>query len=74
MQKDLATLRHEAKSLTKALNRESDPVASRHLAKAATAAKQALRRASQNESYEVPMRTPWGRMATPSNYYEELGK
>ena len=74
LNKDLATLRHDAKALRKAFNTEVDPALKRHLQKAAQRAATDLAGALQNESYAVPPRTPWKRVSVPSRYFEELGK
>lgn len=72
MHKDLETLRYEAVTAQKAVNKEGDPVALRYLQKRAKTANLALLRAVANGSYAVPPRTPWKRLLSPKQYFEAL--
>ena len=72
MHKDLATLRHEAQTLRKAANREQAGPYKRMLERKAVEASKALSKALSNQSYLVPPRTPWKRLLSPKQYFEEL--
>lgn len=69
---DMPTLRFNVQTLTKAYNKESDPIVKKYLLLKVNKAKQAFANAKRFDSALKPCRTPWKRLISPNKYFEAL--